>query len=128
MKAAQDAISDLSDLHDNNLDNVILFELIPNLPFEFREWQRLHKQELRMEDLTIDMIAALRGWFSRLSDAPLVSMSPSTLRLQTKEEGETMTREPEQATRLIKVGRNDPCPCGSGMKYKKCCLNETNRV
>lgn len=20
------------------------------------------------------------------------------------------------------VGRNDPCPCGSGMKYKKCCL------
>jgi hypothetical protein len=22
----------------------------------------------------------------------------------------------------IKVGRNDPCPCGSGKKYKKCCL------
>jgi hypothetical protein len=21
------------------------------------------------------------------------------------------------------VGRNDPCPCGSGKKYKKCCLN-----
>ena len=21
-----------------------------------------------------------------------------------------------------KVGRNDPCPCGSGKKYKKCCL------
>jgi preprotein translocase subunit SecA len=21
----------------------------------------------------------------------------------------------------IKVGRNDPCPCGSGKKYKKCC-------
>ena len=20
-----------------------------------------------------------------------------------------------------KTGRNDPCPCGSGMKYKKCC-------
>jgi len=20
-----------------------------------------------------------------------------------------------------KVGRNDPCPCGSGRKYKKCC-------
>jgi len=24
----------------------------------------------------------------------------------------------------IKVGRNDPCPCGSGLKYKKCCLNQ----
>jgi hypothetical protein len=23
---------------------------------------------------------------------------------------------------LPKVGRNDPCPCGSGKKYKKCCL------
>ena len=23
--------------------------------------------------------------------------------------------------RVIKVGRNDPCPCGSGKKYKKCC-------
>jgi len=24
--------------------------------------------------------------------------------------------------RTMKVGRNDPCPCGSGLKYKKCCL------
>jgi uncharacterized protein YecA (UPF0149 family) len=23
-----------------------------------------------------------------------------------------------------KVGRNDPCPCGSGKKYKKCCLSK----
>ncbi|UCF95562.1 MAG: type I methionyl aminopeptidase [Desulfobacterales bacterium] len=23
---------------------------------------------------------------------------------------------------MMKVGRNDPCPCGSGLKYKKCCL------
>lgn len=23
-----------------------------------------------------------------------------------------------------KVGRNDLCPCGSGIKYKKCCLNK----
>lgn len=21
-----------------------------------------------------------------------------------------------------KVGRNDPCPCGSGLKYKRCCM------
>jgi preprotein translocase subunit SecA len=28
---------------------------------------------------------------------------------------ETIKREGE------KVGRNDPCPCGSGKKYKKCC-------
>ena len=23
-----------------------------------------------------------------------------------------------------KIGRNDPCPCGSGKKYKQCCLNK----
>jgi hypothetical protein len=22
---------------------------------------------------------------------------------------------------MMKIGRNDPCPCGSGKKYKKCC-------
>jgi hypothetical protein len=25
--------------------------------------------------------------------------------------------------RTVKVGRNDPCPCGSGKKFKKCCLH-----
>ena len=24
--------------------------------------------------------------------------------------------------RTGKVGRNDPCPCASGLKFKKCCL------
>ena len=23
-----------------------------------------------------------------------------------------------------KIGRNDPCPCGSGKKYKKCCIDK----
>jgi preprotein translocase subunit SecA len=27
----------------------------------------------------------------------------------------------QQVVRAEKVGRNDPCPCGSGKKYKKCC-------
>jgi SWIM/SEC-C metal-binding protein len=25
-----------------------------------------------------------------------------------------------------KIGRNEICPCGSGKKYKKCCLTQTN--
>ena len=28
--------------------------------------------------------------------------------------------------RRTKIGRNDPCPCGSGKKYKKCCINNPN--
>lgn len=27
----------------------------------------------------------------------------------------------------IKIGRNDPCPCGSGKKYKKCCMNKPKK-
>ncbi len=34
---------------------------------------------------------------------------------QMAEKQETLVRE------LPKVGRNDPCPCGSGKKFKKCC-------
>ncbi|HHX50949.1 MAG TPA: hypothetical protein GX711_05890, partial [Clostridia bacterium] len=30
--------------------------------------------------------------------------------------------KPRQPVRKAReVGRNDPCPCGSGKKYKKCC-------
>jgi len=25
---------------------------------------------------------------------------------------------------MAKIGRNEPCPCGSGLKYKKCCLGK----
>ncbi len=25
---------------------------------------------------------------------------------------------------IMKIGRNDPCPCGSGLKYKKCCMKK----
>ncbi|CAK0761686.1 putative SEC-C motif-containing protein [Gammaproteobacteria bacterium] len=31
---------------------------------------------------------------------------------------------PTQESQLATVGRNDPCPCGSGKKYKKCCLDK----
>jgi hypothetical protein len=24
---------------------------------------------------------------------------------------------------IYKIGRNEPCPCGSGLKFKKCCLD-----
>lgn len=31
------------------------------------------------------------------------------------------TVEKKPVRKTVKVGRNDPCPCGSGKKYKKCC-------
>ena len=34
----------------------------------------------------------------------------------------TVKRQP--TVRKAKIGRNDPCPCGSGKKYKNCCLDK----
>ncbi|GGW89023.1 hypothetical protein GCM10007391_24000 [Alteromonas halophila] len=30
-------------------------------------------------------------------------------------------------TGVVKLGRNEPCPCNSGKKFKQCCLKRTNR-
>ena len=48
---------------------------------------------------------------------------------ETKEEEKNKTTSSTEQSSLKsppeihpKTGRNDPCPCGSGKKYKKCCL------
>ena len=33
----------------------------------------------------------------------------------------TLKKKPVVKKAAEKIGRNDPCPCGSGKKYKKCC-------
>jgi hypothetical protein len=38
-----------------------------------------------------------------------------------REWAESDLGEPVLEVRTSKIGRNDPCPCGSGKKYKKCC-------
>ena len=42
----------------------------------------------------------------------------------TQEERNTLLKEYRQSCQAVshKIGRNDPCPCGSGKKYKKCCM------
>ena len=39
-------------------------------------------------------------------------------------ERETMPAAAGSGRGNAKIGRNDPCPCGSGKKYKKCCLGK----
>jgi len=35
--------------------------------------------------------------------------------------GGTERRRRYRAAKTPKIGRNDPCPCGSGEKFKRCC-------
>jgi len=34
------------------------------------------------------------------------------------------TEKSIKSDKRVKIGRNDPCPCGSGKKYKRCCMNK----
>jgi preprotein translocase subunit SecA len=46
----------------------------------------------------------------------------SIYKISVKKEEETPSKDVSLSVRTSKkVGRNDPCPCGSGKKYKKCC-------
>jgi len=42
---------------------------------------------------------------------------------QSEQKGKQQKKQADEDTgrKDIKIGRNDPCPCGSGKKYKKCC-------
>jgi preprotein translocase subunit SecA len=45
--------------------------------------------------------------------------------IERKEVAKPIANSGEKSTGVVKkdkkVGRNDPCPCGSGKKYKQCC-------
>ncbi len=41
---------------------------------------------------------------------------------------ESMLNKPSTPSIPKDIGRNDPCPCGSGKKYKNCCMNATVNV
>ena len=70
------------------------------------------------EDLITDAIEELSYWHC---------YSDEFFR-QRKRENAEKSRQTAPSTGsgpqpIRKIGRNDPCPCGSGKKYKKCCLN-----
>lgn len=64
--------------------------------------------------------------------APVSDRTKSILDTSMKEVAELMREYEEEQERAAtpvvnqepKVGRNDPCPCGSGKKYKQCCLRK----
>lgn len=67
------------------------------------------------EKLYKNMVAAKADWLYGLPQWKEIYSEEELKRLY-KEQKESGTIRKEK-----KVGRNDPCPCGSGKKYKKCC-------
>jgi SWIM/SEC-C metal-binding protein len=58
--------------------------------------------------------------------AVLVGVEPDKAEDITDIERAILAREP--ARPVLKIGRNDPCPCGSGKKFKKCCVDQPPRL
>ena len=76
-----------------------------------------------------EMIAAIREEIVRrmflVQIKPQAELKREKVAKVTSEGGsgdKTVKRQP--AVKKAKVGRNDPCPCGSGKKYKNCCLDK----
>lgn len=71
--------------------------------------------EYDKEKLYYNMVEARAEWLYNLPEwEPLLDA-------ETRKE---LYRKQRSSTTIVKdkkIGRNDPCPCGSGKKYKKCC-------
>ena len=67
------------------------------------------------EALYKNMVDAKADWLYNL---------PQWDKIFTEEKKKTLYMEQKKSGTVVKphkVGRNDPCPCGSGKKYKHCC-------
>ena len=70
------------------------------------------------EKLYKNMVDAKADWLYELPmwDEIFDADTKKRLYLEQKKSGTVIVGK--------KIGRNDPCPCGSGKKYKQCCLNK----
>ncbi len=81
------------------------------------------------EDSAIDVVIDLKKLYFNMLDAKAewLFKLPAWDEILTAEEKKEIKKEFMLSKTVIKeakIGRNDPCPCGSGKKYKKCCLNK----
>ena len=90
-----------------------IFDLFEGYELKFSSFEQVEE----IGQLITDVINNTRLWSNRgYTPKELNKLNGSPL--QEPPEIEAPKQEP---IRVQKIGRNDPCPCGSGKKYKKCC-------
>lgn len=90
-----------------------IFDLFESYDLQFSSLEQVQD----IARLLTDVFNNTRLWSNRgYTPTELCALNGSPL--QTMPEIEAPRQEP---IRVQKIGRNDPCPCGSGKKYKKCC-------
>ncbi len=86
----------------------------PN-PIEEMEEETTVALDIDLEKLYYHMVEAKADWLYEL---------PAWEELLSPERRKELYWEQKKSGTVVKdkkIGRNDPCPCGSGKKYKKCC-------
>jgi hypothetical protein len=90
------------------------YEIVANLMALYEDTGRPEKaKELEKE------FSELRGSIPELAEEDK-AFRKGLLALQHSKPADVVYDKPAPV-RVVKIGRNEPCPCGSGKKYKKCC-------
>ncbi|MBN2285988.1 MAG: SEC-C domain-containing protein [Tissierellales bacterium] len=92
--------------------------LMEEIDLEFLTGESFIKLEVNFEKLYYNMMAAQAEWLYNLSQWDDIL---------TLEQRKNIKKEYNKSKIVVKgkkIGRNDLCPCGSGKKYKHCCLNK----
>ena len=84
-------------------------------PIETMDEQTVVKIEIDPEKLYYNMVEAKAEWLYSLPEWDTILSEEKKKELYKKQKASGTI------VKGAKVGRNDPCPCGSGKKYKKCC-------
>ena len=71
-----------------------------------------------MQEIEYKNIGKITEFFTEKTDEAVKNKMDSRLSELNRQHGEPVT------VRRVKIGRNDTCPCGSGVKFKKCCLHK----
>eukprot|EP00931_Biecheleriopsis_adriatica_P077381 TRINITY_DN50963_c0_g1_i1.p1 TRINITY_DN50963_c0_g1~~TRINITY_DN50963_c0_g1_i1.p1 ORF type:complete len:392 (+),score=127.82 TRINITY_DN50963_c0_g1_i1:25-1176(+) len=105
------------------------FDLTKKLDKTINRERTQFKVWLNSQDrLSCDKIIRLQNGFptTKREDDEHVRREEAKLADLAKRMGVTVNRKQESIGGRVKP--NEPCPCGSGQKYKKCCLNGTTRL
>ena len=88
---------------------------IPPMSPEQYESKKINIMDVASEEMTAEQESAIKA----LAEAKAASVE----NIVGAEQMPTFRfRKSRPIVRDYKIGRNDPCPCGSGLKYKNCCL------
>jgi preprotein translocase subunit SecA len=96
----------LDGINESLAENIDLESLNEDSEIEFKiDFEKLY---FNMLDAKADYLYGLPQWEGIFSP-------------EKRKEIQVKWRETKTIVNENKTGRNDPCPCGSGKKYKKCC-------